>query len=117
MLGKRSGIDFMDDTNQSQRPTTSEAKADFVNRFMLSPENIHEKEAFILRFFVDYEYPESQEYLRTFWKNLLCRTFGRYFNSFSGNTRGHFVTVLDLGLKSLYLSQYLCLLANPRHLR
>jgi hypothetical protein len=83
MLGKRSESEYRDDNSFSQM-TASFPKSEFINRFMLNPENITDKEAFILKFFVDYEYPESQKYLKSFWKNLIIKTYARHFNCVSG---------------------------------
>lgn len=102
MLGKRSEPEFMDDHELSQKQDSVEAKADFINRFMLRPENIHDREAFILKFFVDYEYPESQEYLKTFWKNLIGKTFAIYFKSVSGKLPAkHFEGAPELEIPTL----------------
>lgn len=54
---------------------------DFVQKYMMDPENLQNKEQFMLKFFVEYEYPESQSYLKSYWKNLVHQTLSTHFNS------------------------------------
>lgn len=83
MLNKRDDRSFSS-IIQSSSNSKQISKQEFIKKFMLDPENIQQKEAFILKYYTDYEYPDSQVYLKTFWKNLVSNTLAHHFNSFSG---------------------------------
>lgn len=83
MIGRRSDMDFNENSPQPQL-VVKEKKKEYISKFMLGPENMNDIEAFILKFYVDYEYPNSQKNLKSFWKKLITRTLAAHFKSVSG---------------------------------
>jgi hypothetical protein len=85
MLGKRSGTEALDQ-QISDLGNLNPQESDFIQEYMLDPENVQSKEQFMLKYFVDFEYPDSQSYLKTYWKGLILKTFESHLNSVSGKS-------------------------------
>jgi hypothetical protein len=84
MLGTRSDEDFLNGELISKTKPIS-TKKEFIKKYMLDPEENTSLDSFILRYYVDYEYPDSQGYLKSYWKNLMIKTLSNYYDSVSRN--------------------------------
>jgi hypothetical protein len=98
MLGKRGKMDegkglvLLDDSSNGD-------KLKMVIKMLLRNENMKNEETFLLKYYVDYEYPRTQVYLKEFWKRTLNLLNSDVFNSSCGKpTLLLFITILFLQL-------------------
>ena len=82
MLGKRAKPDFEEESLLLQS-NNLQSKKQFLEDFMLPLAGLDfkDQEIFQLKYFVDYEYPETQIYLKVFWKDLILKTLKDHFKS------------------------------------
>lgn len=79
MLGKRANMEGAIPQSEILEQNPVERR-ELIQNGMLSIGQTNSLEFLIMKYFVDYEFPETQGYVKGFWKDMLFKTYSEIFH-------------------------------------